>query len=239
MATYQMGMASGLSLRPALLARGWPPSVPVKRVLTVRAATAMAPKFSTLKPLGDRVLVKVKEAPEKTEGGILLPSMSQNKPQGGEVVAVGDGKAAGKQKLQLSVQPGAKVVYSKYAGTEIDFHGVNHLLVKEGDIVGILETDDIKDLKPLYDQILIKVQEAEQKTAGGVLLTQSAKEKPSIGTVVAVGPGAYDEEGKRKPMPVAPGNTVLYSKFAGNDFKSGDGSEYVTLRVSDALAVLS
>ncbi|KAH9290447.1 hypothetical protein KI387_034564 [Taxus chinensis] len=137
------------------------------------------------------------------------------------------------------LQPGAKIVYSKYVGTEIDFHGVDHLLVKEDDIIGILETDDIKDLKPLYDQVLIKVQEAEQKTAGGILLTQSAKEKPSIGTVVAVGAGALDEEGKTKPMPVTLGNTVLFSKFAGNNFKSVDGSDYVTLRVSDVLAILS
>uniref|UniRef100_A0A0C9QMS6 20 kDa chaperonin, chloroplastic n=1 Tax=Wollemia nobilis TaxID=56998 RepID=A0A0C9QMS6_9CONI len=250
MATSHMGAGlglrsyEGLALRPtSALPRpsngGRPFSVPFRRILTVRAATAVAPKFSTCKPLGDRVLLKMKKAEEKTEGGILLPSTVQNKPQSGEVVAVGDGKTVGDTKLQLSVQPGAKVVYSKYAGTEIEFHGVNHLIVKEDDIVGILETDDVKDLKPLYDRVLIKVAEAEERTAGGVLLTQSAKEKPSIGTVVAVGPGALDEEGNRNPMPVAPGNTVLYSKYAGTDFKGGDGSEYMALRMSDVLAVLS
>lgn len=57
--------------------------------------------------------------------------------------------------------------------------------------------------------------------------------------VVAVGPGLVDEEGNRKPLSVTPGNTVLYSKYAGNDFKGKDGLEYITLRSSDVMAVLS
>jgi chaperonin GroES len=57
--------------------------------------------------------------------------------------------------------------------------------------------------------------------------------------VVAVGPGLVDEEGNRKPLTVTPGNTVLYSKYAGNDFKGKDGFEYITLRSSDVMAVLS
>ena len=249
MATSQMGTAVTLrtfeGLRPATTSRSSTglSAIALRRLsystLAVRAATSVAPKFSTLKPLGDRVLIKIKSIEEKTQGGILLPTTAQTKPQGGEVVAVGDGKTVGKSQVQLGVQIGANIVYSKYAGTEIEFNGVDHLLLKEDDIVGLLDTDDIKDVKPLNDRVLIKVAEAEKKTAGGVLLTDSAKEKPSIGTVVAVGPGAYDEEGNRKPMSVAPGNTVLYSKYAGHDFKSGDGSEYVTLRVSDVLAVLS
>lgn len=57
--------------------------------------------------------------------------------------------------------------------------------------------------------------------------------------MIAVGPGPLDEEGNRKPLSVAPGNTVLYSKYAGNDFKGSDGSEYIVLRASDVMAVLS
>ncbi|KAL2971031.1 hypothetical protein AAZX31_15G171600 [Glycine max] len=208
------------------------------RGLVVKAATVVAPKVA-IKPLGDRVLIKIKEAEEKTEGGILLPSTAQTKPQGGEVVAVGEGKTVGKNNVEISVKTGAQVVYSKYAGTEVDFNGTKHLIVKDDDIVGILETDDIKDLKPLNDRVLIKVAEAEEKTSGGLLLTEATKDKPSIGTVIAVGPGHLDEEGNRKPLSVTPGNTVLYSKYAGNDFKGKDGSDYITLRVSDVMAVLS
>ncbi|XVE97862.1 hypothetical protein REPUB_Repub03eG0055200 [Reevesia pubescens] len=207
--------------------------------LVVKAATVVAPKYTSIKPLGDRVLVKIKEAEEKTESGILLPTTAQTKPQGGEVVAVGEGKSIGKTKLECSVKTGAQVIYSKYAGTEVEFNGSNHLILKEDDIVGILETDDIKDLKPLNDRVFIKVAEAEEKTAGGLLLTEASKEKPSIGTVIAVGPGTLDEEGNRQPLSVAPGNSVLYSKYAGNDFKGTDGTNYIALRASDVMAVLS
>ncbi|OAY26989.1 20 kDa chaperonin, chloroplastic [Manihot esculenta] len=209
------------------------------RGLVVKAATVVSPKYTSIKPLGDRVLVKVKVAEEKTDGGILLPTSAQNKPQGGEVVAVGEGKTVGKTKVDISIKTGTQVVYSKYAGTEVEFNGSSHLILKEDDIVGVLETDDIKDLKPLNDRVFIKVAEAEEKTAGGLLLTEAAKEKPSIGTIVAVGPGPLDEEGNRKPLSLSPGNTVLYSKYAGNDFKGNDGSIYIALRASDVMAVLS
>nr|XP_043610023.1 20 kDa chaperonin, chloroplastic [Erigeron canadensis] len=209
------------------------------RGLVVKAATTVAPKYTSLKPLGDRVLIKIKAAEEKSAGGILLPSTAQTKPQGGEVVAVGEGRTIGDKKVDIDVKTGSPVVYSKYAGTEVEFNGSNHLLLKEDDIVGVLETEDIKDLKPLNDRVLIKVEEAEQTTAGGLLLTQASKEKPSIGTVIAVGPGPLNEEGVRTGLPLSPGNTVLYSKYAGNDFKGPDGSEYIALRASDVMAVLS
>ncbi|CAI9765972.1 unnamed protein product [Fraxinus pennsylvanica] len=209
------------------------------RGLLVKAATVVSPKYTALKPLGDRVLVKIKTAEEKTTGGILLPTTAQTKPQGGEVVAVGEGRTIGRSKVDISVKNGTQVVYSKYAGTEVEFNGSNHLILKEDDIVGILDTDDVKDMKPLNDRVLIKVAEAEVKTSGGLFLTEASKEKPSIGTVIAVGPGPLDEEGNRKPLSVAPENTVLYSKYAGNDFKGSDGSEYIALRASDVMAVLS
>ncbi|KAJ1418788.1 GroES-like superfamily [Sesbania bispinosa] len=251
MATSQL-TASSISTRNLPSFEGFRPSAlqfPSVRIgtltrrsfpsLVVKAATVVAPKHTTVKPLGDRVLVKIKDAEEKTEGGILLPATAQTKPQGGEVVAVGDGKSLGKTKVDISVKTGAQVVYSKYAGTEVEFNGSKHLILKDDDIIGILETDEVKDLKPLNDRVLIKVAEAEEKTAGGLLLTEATKEKPSIGTVIAVGPGPLDEEGNRKPLSIAPGNTVLYSKYAGNDFKGKDGSNYIALRASDVMAILT
>ncbi|KAF1892572.1 hypothetical protein Lal_00011039 [Lupinus albus] len=209
------------------------------RGMVVKATTVVAPKYTGIKPLGDRVLLKIKEAEEKSQGGILLPSTAQTKPQGGEVVAVGEGKTFGKSKVDISVKLGEQVVYSKYAGTEVEFNGTKHLILKDDDIVGILDTEDIKDLKPLNDRVLIKVAEAEERTAGGLLLTEATKEKPSVGTIIAVGPGPLDEEGNRTAISVTQGNTVLYSKYAGNDFKGKDGSDYIALRASDIIAVLS
>ncbi|MQL69398.1 hypothetical protein Taro_001681 [Colocasia esculenta] len=209
------------------------------RGLIVKAATVVTPRYTSVKPLGDRVLVKIKSFEEKTVGGILLPSIAQAKPQGGEVIAVGGGRTIAERKVELSVKAGSQVVYSKYAGTEIELNGSSHLILKEEDIVGVLDTDDVKDLKPLNDRVLIKIVEAEEKTAGGLLLTEATKEKPSIGTIIAVGPGSLDEEGNRMPLAVTPGSTVLYSKYAGSEFKGADGSNYIALRGSDIMAVLS
>ncbi|XP_068314494.1 20 kDa chaperonin, chloroplastic-like [Pyrus communis] len=237
-------LASFEGLRPSNLKFGSPAGVSLVshrsfRGLAIKAATTVAPKYTSIKPLGDRVLVKIKTVEEKTGGGILLPTTAQTKPQGGEVVAVGEGKTIGKTKVGISVETGAEVVYSKYAGTEVEFNAAKHLILKDDDIIGILETEDVKDLKPLNDRVLIKVAEAEEKTSGGLLLTEASKEKPSIGTVTAVGPGTLDEEGNRKPLSISQGSTVLYSKYAGNDFKGKDGSEYITLRASDVIAILS
>ncbi|KAG0467707.1 hypothetical protein HPP92_019287 [Vanilla planifolia] len=209
------------------------------RGLVVKASTVIAPKYTSIKPLHDRVLVKIKTLEDKTAGGILLPATSVTKPQAGEVVAVGEGRTTSKNKVDINVGPGTQVVYSKYAGTELEFNGANHLIVKVDDIVGILETDDVKDLKPLNDRVLIKVAQAEEKTAGGLLLTEAAKEKPSIGTVVAVGSGPSNDEGNRKPISLTPGSSVLYSKYAGDQFKGADGTEYIVLKASDVMAILS
>ncbi|XP_042429343.1 20 kDa chaperonin, chloroplastic-like isoform X2 [Zingiber officinale] len=207
--------------------------------LVVKAATVIAPKYTSIQPVGDRVLVKIKSSEEQTSGGILLPTTAQTKPQSGEVVAVGEGRTIGKIEIKIGIEAGKQVVYSKYAGTELEFHGSNHLLLKEDDLIGILETDDIKDLKPLNDRVLIKVAEAEEKTAGGLLLTQATKEKPSVGTVIAVGPGNLDPEGNRTPLKLEAGSTVMFSKYAGSEFKSSDGAEFIVLRASDVMASLS
>ncbi|KAL6633422.1 hypothetical protein ACP70R_026093 [Stipagrostis hirtigluma subsp. patula] len=240
-ALAKKGAASFDALRApsAVAVDGVRPARRAFRGLVVKAATVVAPKYTTLKPLADRVLVKIKSSEEKTTGGILLPSTAQSKPQGGEVVAIGDGRTIGDKKVDVSIQVGAQVVYSKYAGTEVELNDSNHLILKEDDIIGILETDDVKDMKPLNDRVLIKVAEAEDKTPGGLLLTETTKEKPSIGTVVAVGPGPLDEEGNRSPLSVSAGSTVLYSKYAGSEFKGADGTNYIVLRVSDLMAILS
>ncbi|BAF10223.1 20 kDa chaperonin, chloroplastic [Oryza sativa Japonica Group] len=239
-ATKGMASRDALRLPPPAAVRVLRQAPRPSRGLVVRAAAAsVAPKYTTLKPLADRVLVKIKSAEQKTTGGILLPSAAQSKPQGGEVVAIGEGRTVGDNKVEVSIQVGSQVVYSKYAGTEVELNDSNHLILKEDDIIGILETDDAKDMKPLSDRVLIKVAEAEDKTPGGLLLTETTKEKPSIGTVVAVGPGPLDEEGKRIPLSVSAGSTVLYSKYAGSEFKGSDGTSYIVLRVSDLMAVLS
>ena len=92
-------------------------------------------------------------------------------------------------------------------------------------------------IKPLFDKVVIKAIEAEEKTASGIILPNSAKEKPQLATVVAVGPGGI-VDGKEVKMQVKVGDTVLYSKYAGSEFKI-DGQEVVIVRQADILAVIA
>ncbi|PKL74640.1 MAG: co-chaperone GroES [Candidatus Melainabacteria bacterium HGW-Melainabacteria-1] len=95
---------------------------------------------SFLKPLGDRVVVKVVEQEEKTSGGILLPQTAKEKPQEAEVLAVGPGKQLedGKR-AAMEIRVGDRVVFAKYAGTEIKSHGEELLVISEKDILAIVE----------------------------------------------------------------------------------------------------
>jgi len=90
------------------------------------------------------------------------------------------------------------------------------------------------DLKPLGDRIIVEVLEEEQTTVSGIVLPDTAKEKPQRGTVLAVGPGRY-EDGKLVPLDVATGDEIIYSKYGGTEVKVGL-DEYLILRESDVLA---
>ncbi|MGB3494934.1 MAG: co-chaperone GroES [Elainellaceae cyanobacterium] len=95
----------------------------------------------------------------------------------------------------------------------------------------------VSTVKPLGDRILVKVSEAEEKTAGGIILPDSAKEKPQIGEVAEVGSGKRNDDGSFQEVDVKVGEKVLYSKYAGTDIKIG-GDEYVLLREQDILATV-
>jgi chaperonin GroES len=90
-------------------------------------------------------------------------------------------------------------------------------------------------VRPLEDRVVVEPLEAEEKTAGGILLPDTAKEKPQRGKVVAVGPGKVNEDGKRQPMSVAVGDEVLFGRYAGNEIEI-DGKEVKIMRESDLLA---
>ena len=90
--------------------------------------------------------------------------------------------------------------------------------------------------RPLHDRVLIKVLESEEKTAGGIIIPDTAKEKPQEGKVVAVGPGAKTEDGKVMPMDVKVGDLVLFGKWSGTDIKI-DGKEYSIMKESDIMGI--
>lgn len=93
----------------------------------------------TLKPLFDRVVVKMTEAEETTKGGIILTGAAKEKPQLAEVVAVGDGSARDGKSTAMKVKVGDKVLMSKYSGTEVKIDGVEYIIVNMGDILAIAE----------------------------------------------------------------------------------------------------
>jgi len=92
--------------------------------------------------------------------------------------------------------------------------------------------------RPLHDRVVVKRIDAEEKTAGGIIIPDTAKEKPSQGEIVSVGPGGRDESGKLIPMDVKSGDRVLFGKWSGTEVKI-DGVEYLIMKESDIMGVLA
>jgi chaperonin GroES len=93
-----------------------------------------------IRPLQDRIIVRRVDEEETTKGGIIIPDTAKEKPQEGKVIAVGKGKVSEDGKLQkLDVKKGDKVLFSKYAGTEINIEGTEHLIIREDDVLGVVE----------------------------------------------------------------------------------------------------
>jgi chaperonin GroES len=95
----------------------------------------------------------------------------------------------------------------------------------------------MKKIRPLHDRILVKRDEEGEEKIGGIIIPDTAKEKPQQGEIVAVGPGALDEKGKVQPLDVKPGDRVLFGKWSGTEVKL-DGQELLIMKESDILGVL-
>jgi chaperonin GroES len=91
--------------------------------------------------------------------------------------------------------------------------------------------------RPLHDRLVVKRIESEEKTKGGIIIPDTAKEKPQEGEVVAAGPGGRDEDGKRIPMDVAAGDRILFGKWSGSEVKI-DGEELLIMKESDVMGVI-
>ncbi|OZU87360.1 co-chaperone GroES [Virgibacillus indicus] len=91
-----------------------------------------------IKPLGDRVVIELVEQEEKTASGIVLPDSAKEKPQEGKVVAVGSGKVENGEKIALEVAEGDRIIFSKFAGTEVKYEGTEYLILRENDILAVI-----------------------------------------------------------------------------------------------------
>eukprot|EP00882_Tetradesmus_deserticola_P007110 GHRQ01007485.1.p1 GENE.GHRQ01007485.1~~GHRQ01007485.1.p1 ORF type:complete len:243 (+),score=99.20 GHRQ01007485.1:173-901(+) len=240
----QSSLSAGCSQRFGLTQRA-----SRRRCTIARAEATVIPKgFNKVEPKGDRVLVKVAEQEQKTRGGILLPVSAQSRPTSGDVLKLGDGRLADGCVKPFYLKEGQTVLYSKFGFmyTELKMGDEEFILIREDDVIGTLPrssavADDIPEMQPLADRVLVEVTESSDVTIGGVVLPDSAKERPLSGTVVRAGPGKYDKEaeGQRKAMVVKPGDKVLYFKYAGDNMETPDGRKFIVLREDDILTRLA
>jgi chaperonin GroES len=174
----------------------------------------------------------------------MLPVSAQRLPTSGDVVSVGDGRVPGSDTPRpLELAAGDTILYSKFGlgCTDLKLGGEIHILLRASDVIGAMprpgaRAEDIPDLRPLGDRVLLRVQEAASVTAGGVVLPDSAKERPMAGEVVRTGPGKWDEDaGERVAPKVQAGDRVLYFKYAGDAMETPTGEKFVVLHESDIL----
>eukprot|EP00747_Dinoflagellata_sp_TGD_P207213 gnl/TRDRNA2_/TRDRNA2_80803_c0_seq1.p1 gnl/TRDRNA2_/TRDRNA2_80803_c0~~gnl/TRDRNA2_/TRDRNA2_80803_c0_seq1.p1 ORF type:complete len:314 (+),score=54.27 gnl/TRDRNA2_/TRDRNA2_80803_c0_seq1:146-1087(+) len=200
------------------------PVVGLGRSNTIARATEIRTELEDMKAFGDRILVKVGAAETRTKGGLFLPT--ENKRSVGTVMTVG--------KRTKALKPGDSVMYPKLAGTEMKFNNdVMGMLLKEDDVIGKVPTvddDDVADMQPMGDRVLVKRKEAASETESGIILPTVAQKKLFVGTVVGAGPDTNAKEG----------DEILYNKDYGTEVESAkDGSTYMIIKDARILATLA
>lgn len=188
-----------------------------------------------VKAAGNFLLVKVADAIEELEGGILLSGKARIQKTEGTVISIGPGKTHPEtgEPFEIPVKPGDGVVYGQYDGTEIEIDGTKHALIRDEDILVTYSGPELtlESCDVIRDSVLVYVEQKERLSEGGLVLTKSSKSenKPSTGKVVKVGPGVFDN------MAVTEGDNVKFRDFMGNDIEV-DGEEYSVVKMADILA---
>ena len=110
---------------------------------------------------------------------------------------------------------------------------------EEQNTINVLEKfgDKIMKFRPLHDRVLVEREESDEKSAGGIIIPDTAKEKPMQGKIIAVGSGSKDEQGKVTPLDVKAGDTVLFGKWSGTEIKL-DGTDYIIMKESDIMGIV-
>ncbi|KAL7530225.1 hypothetical protein ACHAWF_003291 [Thalassiosira exigua] len=241
-----LAFAAALALSSAPgSARAFVPPPPAAAV--VRPASRRSVKLEgrdvdgILTPTNDLVLVKVAEIEDETEGGIFLTGTAKIKKTEGVVISAGPGKTHQESGLRfpMPVVPGEGVVYGKYDGTEVDYDGSKHTLIRDDDILVKFSGDELTldGADVVSDNVLVKVEDDEEETLSGLVIAATAKKggKPSTGEVVKVGPGRMASNGEVMTVDVEAGDMVKFRDFAGNEV-SIEGGEYAVVRMTDILA---
>lgn len=195
----------------------------------------------SLQPIANNILVKVKEVPMSTAGGLFLPDNAKERPTEGTVIASGPGRVHPETAVQLdlAVTVGESVLYGKYDGTELKYNEADHQLIKDDDVLlrysGEKATFD--NVIPVKDQVLVKLPPKEEKNAAGIIIsTPGSKEKRrDYGEVKKIGPGRQAGNGQYQTTQVKPGDFCRFREYAGTEVKL-DGEDYLVVRAYDILA---
>ena len=196
---------------------------------------------NTVTPTNNFILVKLVEAMDQTEGGIILTGKKKQKKTEGTVVSVGPGKTHPQTGavFQMPVDAGDGVVFGKLDGTEMDIDGSKHTLVQDDDILLKFTGDDltIDSADVVRDAVLVAVEKKEEASESGILIAKTSKSerKPSTGKVVKVGPGRFATNGKLMDMEVEAGDFVKFRDYAQREVEIG-GEDYSVVRMADILA---
>ena len=192
-----------------------------------------------LKPAGNNVLVRVAEAQDTTTGGIILSTGAKEKPTFGEAIEVGPGKFFGSgTKIPMAISKGDTVLYGKYGGTDVTYDGIKHTIVTQDDILcrligGKFEAGSVE---PIFDRVLVKRDNPASETTSGIIIAPSASKKTYSGSVVAIGPGRFMENGETEPVQLKIGDNVFFGEYSGTEVNF-QGEEYILVRNSDIYAV--
>lgn len=201
--------------------------------------------------IGYAVLVRLHAPPEKTDSGLWIPDCAEQNKGGyegalanrlrlGTVIAAGPGNRDSQDRLHpCEVSPGDEISFYYFAEYEwLIWPCDGYALLPERFIQAIIRKGDPKPVTPLHDRIVIKRVGEAESVRGGILIPDSAKEKPQEGEVIAVGTGKRSDSGAILPLTVKPGDHVLFGKHSGTEVRF-DGRDLLIMREEELLAVLA
>ncbi|CAM9757592.1 unnamed protein product [Discosporangium mesarthrocarpum] len=194
-----------------------------------------------LTPISNSILVRVRDADKTTSSGIILPESSIGKPTEGEVIAMGPGRTHMETGVTIPFpcSIGDKVLYGTYDGTAANYMNADHQFIRDENVLFVYSGERMTpdSIKMIRDEILVKVEEEESTTAGGLVLVQQDSEsgnKPSTGEVIAVGPGRMSSNGETVPMDVEVGDMIKFRSFAGSEVTMED-VDYRVIKMAEVL----
>jgi chaperonin GroES len=194
-------------------------------------------------PLGNFVLVRTKDSLDATEGGILLPDQSKERPTEGEVVAAGPGKLHPHTGVRITcpVTTGMSVLFGKFDGHDMNYNDEKVTMIRDDDILlyykGVRMT--MENVIPCRDYVLVELTKSKTETSSGIVVAESVMQgyQPCEGKVVKVGEGRMTSTGEFSDSPVAVGDKVKFKDYSGNEVRI-EGVDHMLVRMVDILCAL-